>query len=230
MVMAAAETVYIIDDDASMREALNSLFRAAHLRTSVHASPREFLDARPSRLAGCLVLDINMPDGSGLEFQNKLSEYDVSLPTIFLTGHGDVRTSVRGMKAGAVDFLTKPFHDQELLDAVEQAFKIDRQRRLYDEERDGLKARFESLTRRELEVMMGVTAGKMNKQVAGDLGLSVITIKLYRRSAMQKMGAKTLADLVLISSKVKADSGRSGAARERVSHRMEFGLASEQAA
>jgi FixJ family two-component response regulator len=230
MAMAAVETVYIIDDDASMREALDSLFRSARLRTSAYASPREFLNSRPNQLAGCLVLDVRMPDGSGLEFQDKLSEYDISLPIIFLTGHGDVRTSVRGMKAGAVDFLTKPFHDQELLDVVEHAFKLDRQRRLFDEERLSLKARFKSLTQREHEVMTGVTAGRMNKQVAGDLGLSVVTVKLYRRSAMQKMGAKTLADLVLMSSKIKADSEPSSAASNEASRRVDNVQVSEPAA
>jgi FixJ family two-component response regulator len=155
-----------------------------------------------------MVLDVQMPDGSGLEFQERLNDYGIHLPIVFLTGYGDIPTSVRGMKAGAVDFLTKPFNDQELLDAVEDAFNIDRKKRKIEEERSALKSRFDALTRREHEVMKGVTAGRMNKQVAGDLGLSEITVKLYRKSAMQKMGARTLAELVLMSAKIKSDSDR----------------------
>jgi FixJ family two-component response regulator len=206
--MATAETVYIIDDDESMRFALDSLFRSVHLNARVYASPQEFLSERPERLAGCMVLDVQMPDGSGLEFQERLNDYGIHLPIVFLTGYGDIPTSVRGMKAGAVDFLTKPFNDQELLDAVEDAFNIDRKKRKIEEERSALKSRFDALTRREHEVMKGVTAGRMNKQVAGDLGLSEITVKLYRKSAMQKMGARTLAELVLMSAKIKSDSDR----------------------
>ena len=206
--MADIETVYIIDDDASIRYALDSLFRSAHLRTKAFESPREFLDGRPEKLEGCMVLDVRMPDGTGLEFQEKMAEVDIKLPIVFLTGHGNIQMSVRGMKAGAVDFLTKPFRDQELLDAVEQAMKRDRERRAFDDEHLKLNSRFTSLTRRELEVMRGVTAGKMNKQIAGNLGLSEITVKLYRRSAMQKMGAKSLAELVLMSARIK-ESGAS---------------------
>ena len=145
---------------------------------------------------GCLVLDVRLPGMSGLEFQQKLEELGVRLPAILMTGHGDIPMSVRAMKAGAVDFLAKPFRDQEMLDAVAAALEKDRNRRAENGKLDGLRAAYASLSPRERQVMALVTAGKMNKQVAGDLSLSEITVKIHRGSAMRKMGAKTLADLV----------------------------------
>ena len=189
-------TVHIIDDDASLRQALDSLFRSTGLSTRQYGSAQEFIDATAPMGPGCLVLDVRLPGVSGLEFQEHLAELGVRLPVILMTGHGDIPMSVRGMKAGAVDFLTKPFRDQDMLDAVATALARDRTRREGDGKTDALKARLATLSPRERQVMALVAAGKMNKQVAGDLALSEITVKIHRGAAMRKMGAKTLADLV----------------------------------
>jgi FixJ family two-component response regulator len=188
--------VYIVDDDESLRSALDSLCRSVGLRTRTYASTREFLDAKQGELAGCLVLDVRLPGISGLDFQSQLAELGINLPVVLITGHGDIQMSVRAMKAGAVDFLAKPFRDQELLDAVTAAIERDRKRRMAEAGADLIRDRFLTLSPREQQVMMLVTAGKMNKQVAGDLRLSEITVKIHRGAAMRKMGARTLADLV----------------------------------
>lgn len=189
-------TVHIIEDDASLRQALDSLFRSTGLATRQFGSVTEFLAAPPSPGAGCLVLDVRLPGTSGLEFQERLADLGVTLPVVLMTGHGDIPMSVRAMKAGAVDFLAKPFRDQDMLDAVSAALAKDAQRRREEGKLAGLRAQYETLSPRERQVMALVTAGKMNKQVAGDLDLSEITVKIHRGAAMRKMGAKTLADLV----------------------------------
>lgn len=194
--MADSAVIHIVDDDASLRGALDSLFRSTGLATRQYESVAAFMEAPPVDAPGCLVLDVRLPGMSGLEFQQKLEELGVRLPAILMTGHGDIPMSVRAMKAGAVDFLAKPFRDQEMLDAVAAALEKDRTRRAENGKLDGLRAAYASLSPRERQVMALVTAGKMNKQVAGDLSLSEITVKIHRGAAMRKMGAKTLADLV----------------------------------
>ncbi len=194
--MGETPVVHIIDDDASLRGALDSLFRSTGQATRLYESVSAFLDTELPDAPGCLVLDVRMPGMSGLDFQQKLEELGVRLPVVFMTGHGDIPMSVRAMKAGAVDFLAKPFRDQEMLDAVAAALDRDRAQRAEGGKLDTLKAAYATLSPRERQVMALVAAGKMNKQVAGDLSLSEITVKIHRGAAMRKMGAKTLADLV----------------------------------
>ncbi len=192
-----APVVHIIDDDASLRGALDSLFRSTGLQTRQYESVAAFMEAPPSTAApGCLVLDVRMPGMSGLDFQQRLEELGVRLPAVLMTGHGDIPMTVRAMKAGAVDFLAKPFRDQEMLDAVAAALARDEARRAESGRIDALRTAFATLSPRERQVMALVASGKMNKQVAGDLNLSEITVKIHRGAAMRKMGAKTLADLV----------------------------------
>jgi FixJ family two-component response regulator len=205
--MSEAAVIHIIDDDESMRAALDGLLRSVGLAPAAHASASEFLAANRPDVPGCLVLDVRMPGISGLEFQEKLSGLGIRLPVILMTGHGDIPMSVRGMKAGAVDFLTKPFRDQDMLDAVTTAIRRDRARRDAEATIIGLREKFITLSPREREVMHLVTAGKMNKQVAGDLSLSEITVKLHRGVAMRKMGARTLADLVRMAQALQLDNG-----------------------
>jgi FixJ family two-component response regulator len=198
--------VHIVDDDESLRRAVDSLCRSIGFQTRTYGSAREFLDAKREDLAGCLVLDVRLPGISGLDFQSQLAELDIHLPVILVTGHGDIPMSVRAMKAGAVDFLPKPFRDQDLLDAVTAAIERDSKRREADGGAALIRDRFLTLSPREQQVMMLVTTGKMNKQVAGDLGLSEITVKIHRAAAMRKMGARTLADLVRIADALKPKS------------------------
>jgi FixJ family two-component response regulator len=205
--MSEAAVIHIIDDDESMRAALDGLLRSVGLAPAAHASASEFLAAKRPDVPGCLVLDVRMPGISGLEFQEKLSGLGIRLPVILMTGHGDIPMSVRGMKAGAVDFLTKPFRDQDMLDAVTTAIGRDRARRDAEATIIGLREKFITLSPREREVMHLVTAGKMNKQVAGDLSLSEITVKLHRGVVMRKMGARTLADLVRMAQALQLDNG-----------------------
>jgi FixJ family two-component response regulator len=212
--MSEAAVIHIIDDDESMRAALDSLLRTVGLAPAPHASVSEFLAAKKPDVPGCLVLDVRMPGISGLDFQEKLSGFGIHLPVILMTGHGDVPMSVRGMKAGAVDFLTKPFRDQDMLDAIATAVGRDRARRDAEAAIIGLREKFTTLSPREREVMRLVTAGKMNKQVATDLGLSEITVKVHRGAAMRKMGAPTLADLVLMADALQLGNGK-GEARLR---------------
>lgn len=189
-------TIYIIDDDESMRLALDSLFRSVGFATQTFTSTSEFVATKRPDGEGCLVLDIRLQGMSGLDFQEELARTGVSLPVILMTGHGDIPMSVRGMKAGAIDFLTKPFRDQDMLDAVASALKHDRVRRVGQGQIADIQARFETLSTREQQVMLMVTKGLLNKQVAGDLGISEITVKIHRGAAMRKMGARTLPDLV----------------------------------
>jgi FixJ family two-component response regulator len=205
--MSEAAVIHIIDDDESMRAALDGLLRSVGLAPAAHASASEFLAANRPDVPGCLVLDVRMPGISGLEFQEKLSGLGIRLPVILMTGHGDIPMSVRGMKAGAVDFLTKPFRDQDMLDAVTTAIRRDRARRDAEAAIIGLRKKFTTLSSREREVMHLVTAGNINKQVASDLGVSEITVKLHRGAAMRKMGARTLADLVRMAEALQVDNG-----------------------
>jgi FixJ family two-component response regulator len=197
--MAASEPqsmVYVVDDDASMRDAMERLFRSVGLKAEVFASTSEFLRNKPADVPCCLVLDVRLPGLSGLEFQTELAKENIQIPIIFMTGHGDIPMTVKAMKAGAVEFLPKPFRDQDMLDAVRVGIERDRSRRDGERAMSGLREKFKSLTQREQEVMMFVTAGLMNKQIAGEMQLAEITVKLHRGSVMRKMGAKSLADLV----------------------------------
>lgn len=192
-------TVFVVDDDADVRDALSNLFRSVGLNVAIFGSATELLQStKPDirQASGCLVLDVRLPGVSGLDFQNQLAGTNAQLPIIFMTGYGDVPMTVRAMKAGAVDFLTKPFRDQDMLDAVAAAIEKDRARRQSAEAAANVRDGFAGLSPREREVMVLVTKGLMNKQVAGELGLSEITVKLYRGQVMRKMAARSLADLV----------------------------------
>ena len=189
-------TVFVVDDDRSVRDALSSLFRSVGLRVETFASVAELLQSKLPNVASCLVLDVRLPGVSGLEFQTELAKSDIRIPIIFITGHGDIPMSVKAMKAGAVDFLTKPFRDQDMLDAAATAIERDRKRRAAETATADLRAYFQALTPREQEVMAFVTAGLMNKQIAAEMGVSEITVKIHRGHMMKKMGAKSVADLV----------------------------------
>lgn len=188
--------VFVVDDDESMRVALSYLFQSMNLPVKVFTSAAELLKSKLPDIVSCLVLDIRLPGVSGLEFQDVLAKAGIRIPIVFITGHGDIPMSVRAMKAGAVDFLTKPFRDQDMLDAVTHALDLDRKRREGEVAASGLRARFESLTPRQKEVLTLVTSGLMNKQVAGLLDVSEITVKIHRGQVMKKMEAKSLAELV----------------------------------
>lgn len=188
--------VFVIDDDLAMRETLSSLFRSVGLRVELLGSAREFAQIKMPDAASCLVLDIRLPGVSGLDFQAELAKADVHIPIIFMTGHGDIPMSVQAMKAGAIDFLTKPFRDQEMLDAVVRALERDQKRRDRDKIVAELRIRFDSLTSREREVIALVADGLMNKQIAAVLGVSEITVKVHRVNMMRKMKARSVIDLV----------------------------------
>ncbi len=195
-------TVFVIDDDASIRESLKSLIRSVGLHAELFGSVQEFLEHKPADVPSCLVLDVRLPGISGLNFQNQLAQSNIPIPLIFITGHGDIPMSVRAMKAGAVEFLTKPFRDQDLLDAIEVALQKDRLRRQQEAEKSDLKLKYESLTPREREVFPLVISGRLNKQIAAELETSETTVKVHRSQLMKKMGADSLADLVRMAEKL----------------------------
>jgi FixJ family two-component response regulator len=196
--------VHVVDDDPSMRAALQDLFQSIGLETRTYAIARDFIPTDASEAPGCLVIDIRLPDVNGLDFLVQLTQAGVRLPVVMMTGYGDIPMSVRAMKRGAFDFLPKPFKDQDMLDAVLGAIERDRQRRVVDSEVSQVRERFATLSAREQQVMLLVTAGKMNKQVAGDLGISEVTAKIHRGAVMRKMAARTLADLVRMADLVHA--------------------------
>jgi len=194
--------VFVVDDDPSMRRSLDSLLRSVGHEARLFSSAQEFMQAERPDAPGCLVLDVRLPGMSGLTFQQELAKAGVSLPVIFVTGHGDVPMTVRAMKAGAVEFLTKPFDDQVLLDAVHAAIERDRARRRDAASLAALKARYHELTERERQVMKLVVAGRVNKQIAAELGLSVVTVKVHRGQVMRKMLAKSVAELVRMADRL----------------------------
>ena len=194
--------VYVVDDDFSVREAIKSLIRSVGLRVETFGTAQEFLHSARPDAPGCVVLDVRLPGLSGLDLQRELAAHGINLPVIFITGHGDIPMSVRAMKAGALEFLTKPFRDQDLLDAIQQALERDRSARQQRSETAELRERFDSLTAREREVMGLVVSGLLNKQIAGELGTSEVTIKIHRSQVMKKMSAGSLAELVRMTEKL----------------------------
>ena len=194
--------VFVVDDDAPMRESLKNLIRSVGLRVEAFASAQEFLRRTRPDVPGCLVLDVRLPGLSGLDLQQRMAAADSAIPIIFITGHGDIPMTVQAMKAGAVEFLTKPFRDQELLDAIQQALARDRQAREQRAQLAELRSRYHSLTPREREVIALVVTGLLNKQIAGELGTSEAAVKVHRQHVMEKMGAASLAELVRLADRL----------------------------
>ncbi|WP_375458957.1 response regulator transcription factor [uncultured Enterovirga sp.] len=203
-----APLVFVVDDDPSVRESLDSLLRSVGLAVHAFETTQAFLASDRRDVPNCLILDVRLPGSSGLEFQRRLALSDSPPPIIFITAHGDVPMSVAAMKAGAVEFLTKPFRDQDLLDAVHRAIELDRKRRAEADVVAVLRDRFAALTAREREILTLVADGRMNKQIAGDLNLSEVTVKVHRAQVMQKLQARSLADLVRIADRLAADTTR----------------------
>ena len=204
----ADSVVFVIDDDPSVREAIRNLIRSVGLRVEPFETAQDFLRSEIQDIPGCLVLDVRLPGLSGLDLQRELAARKVTLPIIFITGHGDIPMSVRAMKAGALEFLTKPFRDQDLLDAIQQALERAQAMRQQRADAARLRARLDALTSREREVMNLVVAGLLNKQIAGELRISEITVKLHRGQVMKKMGADSLAELVRIAERLGVAASR----------------------
>ena len=206
MKSAGVPTVFIIDDDRGMRQAIQDLVESVGLRAEAFATGQDFLRKQLTGGPGCLVLDVRLPQLSGLDFQRQLAETGVQIPIIFITAHGDIPMSVRALKSGAVEFLTKPFRDQDLLDAIQQALQRDSAARAQQTEMHELEQRFQSLTVREREVMTLVVSGMLNKQIASEIGASEATVKIHRGHVMQKMEAGSLVELVRMADKLKLSS------------------------
>ena len=208
MKAAAVPTVFVIDDDRGMRRAVQDLVESVGLHAESFATAQEFLIKKRTSDPSCLVLDVRLPQMSGLDFQRRLAEIDVRIPIIFITAHGDIPMSVRALKSGAVEFLTKPFRDQDLLDAIQQALQHDRVALEQEAEVHDFRGRYQTLTAREREVMALVVSGKLNKQIASELGASEATVKIHRSNLMQKLQAGSLIELVRIADKLKPVSSR----------------------
>jgi FixJ family two-component response regulator len=200
--------VFVVDDDATIREGLRSLLRSVGLQVELFSTTREFLERKRPDVPNCLVLDVRLPGMSGLDFQRQLAEAGIHIPIIFITGHGDIPMSVRAMKGGAVEFLTKPFREQDLLDAIQVALEKDGARRRLEGEVALIREHFESLTPREREILPLVVSGLLNKQIAAQIGTSEATVKVHRSQLMRKMGADSLANLVRIAEKIGIPAGR----------------------
>ena len=200
--------MFVIDDDPSVRDALDSLIRSVALNVQSFASAEEFLQTKRPEAPGCIVLDVRLPGRSGLDFQHEMIKSDIRLPVIFITGHGDVPMSVKAIKAGAIEFLTKPFREQDLLDAIHDGIARDRAQRQTAEVAGKLGSRFSALTPREREIMLQVVSGRPNKQIAAELKLSEFTVKVHRGHVMRKMKAKSLADLVRMADNMPSVTAR----------------------
>jgi FixJ family two-component response regulator len=211
----ADAVVFVVDDDSSIREAIKSLISLVGLRVETFETAQEFLQSKRPDVPGCVVLDVELPGLSGLDLQRELAAHGVKLPIIFITGHGDIPTSVRAMKAGALEFLTKPFHDQDLLDAIRQALERDRAARRHSKEIAELRERSDALTSRETEVMSLVVAGLLNKQIAAELGISEVTVKIHRGRVMNKMGAQSLAELVRMTERLEIPTAKDQSAKTK---------------